>query len=639
MALSDLERSWSDGLNGATLAIAGSSESPIRVCAGPGTGKTTALMSRVWRLLEEGSDPSRIFVVTFTRAAARDLTDALRNLSAPGAEKVRASTLHSYCFSSLRKSSVFETTGRIPRPLMPFEERFLEEDLIKAGRGILDCRRFRKAFEASWARLQSDTPGWPNDSMERAFHQELMEWLKLHHSMLIGELTTEMLAYLRNNPLCEERSAFDHILFDEYQDLNRANQEMIDLLAHNSNLIVVGDEDQSIYSTLQYAQPEGIREFPATHPGTYDTPLDVCYRCPTKIVKIANNLISWNSDREQRDLEEFVKNGPGKIDIVQWNTMESEAEGIARLVRDYLEDTSCSPNDVMILAPRRDIGRLILDNLNGLGILAHGYFFDKALDSETAQERFTLLALLANPNDRVSLRCWLGFGWSERGRRPYAHLLQRCRQQGSGVKDALDELSQGDYRFTNSDRVVERYGELEQERDALADLKDAELVDALFPKGDPNLSDLRALSRLTREVSPNDLDAVRLLEDLRTRILFPEPPHANNYVRVMSLHKSKGLSAKYVVVSGCVEGWIPFLQDDDDYFGAERNLQEQRRLFYVAITRAKDTLILSSFQTMPTAMARSLMVKIAHQQGNRSHVHTSRFLRELGPAAPLPREG
>ncbi len=639
MEAPELNPSWSDGLTGPALEIAGSAASPLRVCAGPGTGKTYALMHRVWRLLEEGVDPRRIFVVTFTRTAARDLKDSLAQLGVPGADEVLASTLHSYCYRALRRASVLEATGRVPRPLMPFERRFLEEDLKKEGRGIRKCRQFIDAFEASWARLQSDTPGWPGGDAERAFHRELMDWLQFHEAMLIGELATEMYAYLRNNPHSPERRAFDHVLVDEYQDLNRANQEMVDLLAGDRGLVIVGDEDQSIYSTLQYAQPEGIREFPVTHPGTVDAPLETCRRCPQAVVEIANAVIANNPNREARRLEPYGGNPHGTIDIVQWATMEEEALGVARLVRDYIEATDCSPNDVLVLAPRRAIGRLILDNLNGLGIIAHGYFFEEALKSERAQERFTLLNLLVNPDDRVALRCWLGFQWSERGARAYAHLLQCCRERGWSPQEALEALRSGEHRFNGSDRLVERYDALERERAALGHLKDQELVDALFPKGDQDLADLRSLSHLTRETSLEELDVSTLLDDLRTRILFPEPPPANNYVRVMSLHKSKGLSARFVVVSGCVEGWIPFIDDEDDYFARQRSLEEQRRLFYVALTRAQDTLVLSSFQTMPVNMARNLMVRITSQSSRRASVQTSRFLRELGPRASIPRAG
>jgi superfamily I DNA/RNA helicase len=120
---------WNDNLEGPALEIASSNESPLRVQAGPGTGKSFALMRRVARLIEEEVDPERILLVTFTRVSARDLERELDALSYPEVSRVQKGTLHSLCFSMLHQANVLRFTGRIPRPLLTFEERFLLEDL------------------------------------------------------------------------------------------------------------------------------------------------------------------------------------------------------------------------------------------------------------------------------------------------------------------------------------------------------------------------------------------------------------------------------------------------------------------------------------------------------------------------------
>ncbi len=219
---------------------------------------------------------------------------------------------------------------------MKYEVRFLEEDLKQPNRNVRDCRGFISAFEANWARPQSDT-GWPVKPEEKAFHIDLVKWLQFHQSMLIGELATEMRNYLRNNPLCVERRAFDHVLVDEYQDLNRADQDIIDLLSEAGTLTIIGDEDQAIYSRLRFAQPESIREFPQRHPGTHDRPLAICYRCPKEVVEIANSLISFNVGRELRSLLPDIQHANGEVSILQWETMEKESEGLAQIVREYLD--------------------------------------------------------------------------------------------------------------------------------------------------------------------------------------------------------------------------------------------------------------------------------------------------------------
>jgi len=212
---------WNEGLDGSARQIAELNHTPIRVLAGPGTGKTFALKRRVARLLQEGVSANRILVCTFTRIAAQDLKNELNELGIDGVEDISSGTLHALCFRLLGESDVFEITGRTPRPLLKFEERFLLQDLNKEDFGGINARKYRlQAFNASWARLQSEEPGWPTNSTDRMFQQDLDRWLRFHEAMLIGELVPESLKYLKNNPESPYRGLFEHVLIDEYQDLN-----------------------------------------------------------------------------------------------------------------------------------------------------------------------------------------------------------------------------------------------------------------------------------------------------------------------------------------------------------------------------------------------------------------------------------
>ena len=125
----DTAKHWDDGLVGTARRIAELEVSPLRVLAGPGTGKTFSMMRRVARFIEDGVDPNRILVCTFTRTAATDLKKALAELGIEGVESVQACTIHSLCFSMLSKAEVMEITRRVPRTLLAFEQRFMLEDL------------------------------------------------------------------------------------------------------------------------------------------------------------------------------------------------------------------------------------------------------------------------------------------------------------------------------------------------------------------------------------------------------------------------------------------------------------------------------------------------------------------------------
>jgi DNA helicase II / ATP-dependent DNA helicase PcrA len=409
---------WHDGLVGAARSIAATNNTPLRVMAAPGTGKSFAMKRRVARLLEEGQNPKRILAVTFTRNAAASLVDDLHALGVPGSVNIRAGTLHAFCFALLSQQAVFEFLGRTARPIvtflksgvLQFEGGTMLADLIIAGTfgPKRDCTKRIRAFEEAWSRLQSDDPGWPQDPVDRAFQTELVNWLKFHKAMLIGELVPETLRYLRNNPNCEARKAFDHVIVDEYQDLNRAERDLIQLLSGNKSIAIVGDVDQSIYS-FRHANPEGIETYKARHAGTHDEVLDQCRRCPTRVVTIADHLISHNHPGEVGPrLRPMPGNPKGEVHLVQWDDIEQEADGLAEYVK-TLVSQGISPGEILILTPRRKLGYAIRDQIRDREIPVHSFYHEEALEDKSAQRAFALLALLVDAEDRVALRWWLGY--------------------------------------------------------------------------------------------------------------------------------------------------------------------------------------------------------------------------------------
>ncbi|MGE0600560.1 MAG: UvrD-helicase domain-containing protein [Dehalococcoidia bacterium] len=624
--------------------IAEATVSPLRVVAGPGTGKTFAMMKRVEWLLGTGVEPKRIFVCSFTRTAAGDLGRALQDLGVPGADEVRATTVHSYCFSVLAREHVLELTGRTPRTLMQFEERFVLEDLSGVGGGVREGRKRLKAFNASWARLQSDDPGWPSDPTDKTYHQALLDWLRFHRGMLVGELVPEALRYLRSNPTSPEKKAFDYFLVDEYQDLNRSEQVLLDVLAENGKLTVIGDEDQSIYS-FKHAHPEGIVEFDQSHPGGQSESLLTCRRCPSLVVTLANHLISSNSNRPSRQLTVHPGNGPGEVRVVQWETMFAEADGLARFVSKRIGDGTVAAGQVLVLAPRRQFGYEIRDALLRLGHPAVSFFQEEELDGDPkdlnasqAQQQFTALGLLVSPDDAVSLRCWCGFGSSSLNAAGWAKVRAYSESSGKSLRQVLTELEQNALQLPYTGKIIERFRVLNALAAAAGGLTGQTLVDALFPDGEDWAEPFR--SAALGVVEPDFGPAV-LYQHLRSIITQPELPTEVEYIRVMSLHKSKGLTAQMVLVAGCLEGIIPSSNDDDASRAEElRTLEEQRRLFYVAITRTRETLVLSSVARLPVPEGYKMRPKVAGV-GPRLGIKTiaSRFLDELGPGSPAAADG
>jgi DNA helicase-2/ATP-dependent DNA helicase PcrA len=627
---------WDTDLIGKALAIASCPHSPLRVMAGPGTGKSFAMKRRVARLLEEGAEAKRILAVTFTRNAARSLLDDLHALGIDGCEDIRCGTLHGYCFSLLGKDDVFSFLGRIARPLLTFQTygvlRFEAEpmlaDLLKRedfGGKRKITKRIR-AFEAAWARIQSDEPGWALEPVDEQLQSELTAWLTFHESILIGELIPEALRYLRANPGCDARSAFDHVVVDEYQDLNKAEQEVIQLLAENGEQSVVGDVDQSIYR-FRHANPEGITDFATTKPGTHDETLDECRRCPQLVVELANHLIKKNHPPGVAPRLKPLKTNPdGNVYIVQWASLAEEAEGIADYVV-WLIASGHSPNDILILSPRRLIGYAIRDAIDKKKISVHSFYNEEALESESAQEAFTLLALAAIPNDRVALRWWLGFGSPTWSANEYDRLRQHCETTGESPRDALERLVAGTLDLPRTSTIKDRYLELRTRLESLDGRTLEEIVDLLFPDGEEWAATIREAAILAIPLAD---DLADLNDKLNAAVTQPEVPENVDYVRVMSLHKSKGLTSKVAIVAGCIAGVIPFIDPDEPPAIRAEILREQRRLFYVAITRCTETLVLSSVKHIAPSVAYTLGASVRRD----GLTAASLFMGELGPGQP-----
>ena len=475
---------WDDGIAGPHRDIAAHPARMLHVLAGPGTGKTFAMMRRIARLLYDNVIPKRILAVTFTRTAARDLREQLSRLEVPGAEDVRAATLHSLCFSILSLQQAFAFNQRTPRPLMSFETACREDDLtggVFGGKKAI--RRLLEAYEAAWARLQRDTPGHASTAADQAFETALLSWLRFHAAMLIGELVPLTLAFVRANPQLPVLPAFEHGLVDEFQGLNKADQQLVLTLGASASVLVIGDDNQSIYR-FRHANPEGIRSFPNDIPGTVTDSITECRRCPPNIVALSNALISHDphTTRPQPLTPDPALPG-ATVYVVQHATMADEVASIAEFVDDDLtKHPDLPPGRVLILTPRRFIGNAIKDALIARGRNALSYFQEEALSEDAAAEGFCLLALLVSPVDRAALRAWLGFGSADRRRRPYARLRAYCEENAVALQDAMAALAAGGLHIPYTAPLVARWSELQTRLASLRLLSGLALVDALWPK-------------------------------------------------------------------------------------------------------------------------------------------------------------
>lgn len=622
--------------------IAESNAPTLRVLAGPGTGKTYSLIQRVSRLLDDGVAPKRILVTTFARTAALDLRNELVNMNVVGAELVDCTTVHALCRRILGRNSVLEATGRVPRALMNFEKKFLLQDLKLILSWSIDALEEQLlAFADGWARNYGEVPRSPDDPRDKNFEKNLKNWLTDHEAMLIEELVPEAQAFLRDNPASPELDLYSHVLVDEYQDLNQSEQAFIARLSKKSDIAVIGDENQSIYS-FKHAHPKGITRFGEDYPDTEDHILSDCRRCPSNIVQMANELISYNELRIDRDLVADPSMESAEVSIVQWQSAEQEAKGIAKFIKSSIEEGSVDPGKTLVISPRRTIGHSVRNMLVDMGIEAHSFFSEDSLYGDPkdkskcqVQEAYTLLTLVANQNDHVALRSWCGFGSSNLRATAWKRIQALCAVESRSLPDVLENIRTEELELEYGSWIKDRLNSLRDRLAELSSLEGDKLFDALFPEGVPDFEQVR--DAMAGGIEPDE-SALSILERLRTRITQPELPTDVEYVRIMSLHKSKGLTADLVIVLGCVEGLIPSRSKAKCKQKKLRDLEEQRRLFYVAITRVRKQLILSSVNKVPRKEAYSMGIKVVNKSYYVTTI-TSRFIRELGATLPQPITG
>lgn len=645
---------WRDGLDieSAAYSFITSDSKVIRSVAGPGTGKSFAMRRKIAKLISEGTDPAKILAITFTRTAAADLKKEIHSLRVNNPDKVTATTIHSLCLQILYKREILITTGRFPRIILNHELTPLLRDMTNTAYGnLLEKKKRVIAFTSGWARLQVDEPGYAPTAIDDQFGRELIDLLKKHKAMLIGEVVPLTLNYLRNNPVCDEINRFEHVLVDEYQDLNKAEQELIKTLRGEKNIIIVGDDDQSIYA-FKHAHPEGIRQVPSIYNDCVTIPFDVCRRCPKKVVRLASKLISENSNRTLGALLPFDENDEGDVNILQWEYFSDEIEGLATIV--HRELSVVAPQDILILSPRRLIGYKLRDRLEQLGVNVKSYFREESLRDALVKEAFEILYYIAYPDDTVSLRYLLGGNSSDFKAKQYDIISQYAASEELSISETLDKLVIKDIVLKSVTHIVRRYVEVKNKAEEFKNfinnspenLFSAQLQSTAGKLIFDEINQIYIEAIETIEKKDDEEAAVwfrRVFVAVLNKITMPEIPKDVDHVRIMSLHASKGLSAKFVIIVSANEALLPFISQTEES-EAKRIEEEQRRLFYVAMTRCENEkneyvgkLVVSSFIKIDGHEA--LRMNIPAKPGRLRTMRASRFITELGQECPRPIAG
>lgn len=620
------EPRWLEGIRGDhARRLIESDARVIKVPAGPGAGKTTCLKKRVVRIVDTGlARRKEIFVGTFTRVITRSLQEAFaRPLGAPDdGDNPVVATLHSHAARILRENPP-AAQGRKFRFLLEHEERVMLYDI--AGKvPNFDSHNARdkelKELQSSWARQRT------LDDVR--FEAAVNEWLRIHGGMLVGEVVFLATTAIQSGALPPER--FKHVFVDEYQDLTECEQTFVDMLTEpDGSILVLGDDDQSIYA-FRFNHPEGLRTFPrdeARQANLEALPLPDNHRCARAIVTLANEIAAQAGSN--KDPMTATKADDGIVDYVLWPTLEEEIAGLAEAVQ-ARHDTQ-----FLILVTRQFMGYRLKTIIGDDAVTT---FREEVLKVDFVRERFAFAALLANEDDAVSLRAWLALdhtGPGQAAHRNVAAYESAVASKRHGL-DLLVGIGDGSIAVAGTGAVNVKARATRYLADKAAMPPDlVPIIERIF---NPALADdmpgrhipanetaaeRRARLRLEKEdkeKARGDLDLLRrsavalaaeireptlqkVIETLQYRIGTRAPlldEESEPRVRIMTLHGAKGLQQGTVIVCGLANEIIPG-PPKNTAIETAAHVREQRRLLYVAVTRAEQELILSWSSSMASA--------------------------------------
>ncbi len=554
---------WLQGLDEAQTRAAETSEGPLVIIAGPGTGKTRTLTRRLAHLIDDlHADPARCLAVTFTRKAAEEMRERLRDLIPAGAPSIIVDTFHGLALRILREDAV--SAG------LPPDFAIMDEE-GEAGRRALIGRCFQ-VQPAEAGRMADRFRREPGSGEAETFRRFLAEQGLVDLDAVIP-MTVEL---LETHPeiAARWRARLDHVSIDEFQDIDEAQYRLACLLSLGTeSLCVIGDPDQSIYS-FRGASPGFFRRFIEDHPGTTEIRLVCNYRSSPVIVSAALHAIAPQTLVPGRALTaRRAGYFPDKIQLFEAQDARAEAEFIAGSIESRVGGTSHRTFD-----EHPEIGHADASSDRS--------FCDFAVLYRTDAQAEALMEALS----RRSIPC-----------QKSGHTRLSAHR---GVRELRDMLRQADLAGSQSEmslpqRLLEAARQLAERRGGWRDdSSGAEALELLQPLASRSgsLTEFLAAIQQGAETDAPDVRAQK--------------------VSLLTMHASKGLEFPVVFIAGCDDGLIPFRLRAGQL--TEEALAEERRLFFVAVTRARDELILTR--------ARKRLI-----QGAECAPGASAFLRDLDP--------
>ncbi len=613
-----------DTLNTEQAEAVRHTEGPVLILAGAGSGKTRVITHRIAYLMDEcGVNPWNILAITFTNKAAGEMRERVDNLIGFGAESVWISTFHSMCVRILRRHidlmgydssfTIYDTDDQ--KSLMKDVCKYLKID-------TKDLKERAILSEISSAKNELITPlqyreenvgvSFRNKRIADAY-EEYQKRLKKNNALDFDDLLmlTVELFHSHDEVLANYQNRFRYIMVDEYQDTNNAQFELVRLLAdRNRNLCVVGDDDQSIYR-FRGANIRNILDFEKVYPDALVVKLEQNYRSTQTVLDAANAVIGNNVKRKKKAL--WTDRGEGtKLHLKQFNTAREEAafitDDIARKMR---ADRHLHYSDFAILyrtnAQARSLEeRFVLDSIP-YNVVGGTNFYDR----REIRDMIAYLKTIDNGQDEIAVRRILNVPRRGIGATTMARLsdyavdrdvtffaaMESCRNitslgRSTAKIESFVKLILSLREFAQEHRLSELLRQIIIQTEYEAYLRDLDDED-----GEDRISNVDELvSKITDyEETAEEPTLSGFLEEVALVSDLDNTSESQDKVLLMTLHSAKGLEFPHVYISGMEDGIFPSamaLNSDD-----EEAEEEERRLAYVGITRAKDDLTLTCSRT------------------------------------------
>ncbi len=602
-----------DMLNPEQRRAAESLDGPVLILAGAGSGKTRALTYRVANLIDHGIQPYRILAITFTNKAAKEMKERIEALVGTAAGEVWVSTFHAMCAKILRRDIEKLGYSRSFTIYDDDDQANVLKDLLRVlniDDKVLTLRELKGKISDAKNHLQSPDEWFqksPRDFHSQQIHDVFSQYerrLKSANALDFDDLLVRTLELFADHPpvLASYRQRFSHVLVDEYQDTNFAQYSLVKLLTQQSrNLCVVGDDDQSIYG-WRGADIRNILDFEKDYPDAKVIKLEQNYRSTANILDAANQVIAHNTGRKEKMLWTEAPAGETIRLFCAGDEREEAAWICDRIQQRTLGGETYG--SVAVLYRTNAQSRVLEEMLMRAGIPYRIYGGLRFYDRKEVKDIVAYLRCILNPSDDVSLRRIINQPKRAIGESTIQELVSYATQHEMPLYSALVDVPET--LSARPRKCVREFGDLMNELVlARETMKLSEFVAHLIEKTglrvqyERDLSD-EAKTRLENmdefmgavtefENASDDPSLENYLENVALITDLDNAESSAQYVTLMTVHSAKGLEFPTVFVAGLEEGIFPSARSMTD----DNRLEEERRLCYVAITRAMKHLYLS----------------------------------------------